>query len=660
MKIKSIEYSNFRNFKEQGHVDFSTDGKVTIVYGKNGDGKTTLHQLFQWILYNEVHFNKTASDKMYNLEFEKEAKSNSDFDVWGRIDFEHEGEMYSVKRTYTYKKELLSSTKIKEDFSIRKKVDNDWGEKIDKPQDFINTILPPGLSEYFFFDGESMIADLNQLGIDSADKLKTSLYTIFDLNKYQQAVEHIGRTDLKTTVIGKLFLDLGDSTASESVAELKHLIDGIQTKIEGLEKDIAEQNEKKAQQKELVRELSEKIGSRLSKEELEKQRNEAINERDDTLKDIEKMKLEFGEKVYEIFPKVLLSRKMDEAEKYIINKINKNELTPGINRLLLDSILNAKNGDNTQEMCICGRPLYHEQIERLLTYYKLLPPHSYKSLYDNFKNMTNFWGKKYDKDKVPNIIKDILGKIEKAKKYDKTISEITEKEKNSGDVEKYVKARKDAEDAIAIADDILNDRISNKTIYEKALKNKMKEYQKESEKSKNYKLYSNRIEVMEKVCEFYKEKIQEKSVEYSKKLETEIQSLINIMLTSKRKVAVTSDFLLKVSDSFDDESKSEGQFAIVSFAYIGGILKMLTKDDVLSKKEYPLVLDGPFSKLDPDQRQNVIDTIPEFAPQVILFSKDDLTDCFNDKPDMIGKVWTICSNDEKNVASIEEGFKWKK
>ena len=61
MKIKSIEFENFRNFKERGKIKFSTDGKVTIIYGKNGDGKTTLHQLFQWIIYDEINFNETAN-----------------------------------------------------------------------------------------------------------------------------------------------------------------------------------------------------------------------------------------------------------------------------------------------------------------------------------------------------------------------------------------------------------------------------------------------------------------------------------------------------------------------------------------------------------------------------------------------------------------------
>ena len=113
---------------------------------------------------------------------------------------------------------------------------------------------------------------------------------------------------------------------------------------------------------------------------------------------------------------------------------------------------------------------------------------------------------------------------------------------------------------------------------------------------------------------------------------------------------------MKVIDNFGDESKSEGQFAITSFAYIGGILKMLRNEEGLADKEFPLVLDGPFSKLDPEKIQNVVNTIPRFAPQVIVFSKDSLQDVFS--PEQIGRVWTIKSNVEQNVAVIKEGYLW--
>ncbi len=656
MKIKSIEYCNFRNFKKQGKVECATDGRVTIIYGKNGDGKTTLHQLFQWIFYNSVHFNKTASDKMYNLEFEKAVAVGKTFTVWGQIDFEHDGDTYSARREYTYKKELLSTVKIKEDFVVRKKVDNDWGEKLNPPQEFINRLLPPGLSEYFFFDGETMIADLYQSGINSADKLKTSLYAIFDLDKYQQAIDHIGRTDLKTTVLGNLFIDLGESSTSDVVSNLKLQIDGFQTKIEALTKDLEEQEQIRNTNTDLVRVISERIGARKSKEVLEAQRTEQIKLRDNYLDLVKSGKTNFGRVIYESVPKALLHKKMQDAKKHIQLKIEKEELMPGINRVLLDNILKSSG----EEKCICGRPLYHEQIERLMAYYRLLPPDSYKSLYDNFARMVNLWGGKFNRNDIESVINKIIQNQEEARKCDEKILRITEEEKSSKDIEKDVKDRQMAEQRVRDSGKIIENLKGDLKIYDKALKAKMKEYRKESEKCENYQKYASRIEVMEKVRTYYEDLLQEKSSIYSKKLGAEIQSLINEMLTSERRVAVSSDFLLKVSDSYDDESKSEGQFAIVSFAYIGGILRMLSKDDTLANKEYPLVLDGPFSKLDPDQRQNVIDTIPEFAPQVILFSKDDLTDCFASNPKKIGRVWTIQSNAEKNVATIEEGFRWTK
>ena len=126
------------------------------------------------------------------------------------------------------------------------------------------------------------------------------------------------------------------------------------------------------------------------------------------------------------------------------------------------------------------------------------------------------------------------------------------------------------------------------------------------------------------------------------------------MLSGTRKVSMTPKFELSVKDSHGNEAKSEGQFAIVSFAYIGGIFKLLEDVPELKGKEFPLILDGPFSKLDAQHRQNVIDVIPSYAPQVILFSKDDINNCFG--TDGVEHVWTIYSNEERNVSHVEKGY----
>ena len=230
MKIKTIEFENFRNFKNHGLIRCSIDGKVTIVYGKNGDGKTTLHQLFRWVFYGQVHFNKTTTDRLYNLEFENNASFGDVFDVMGRIEFEHDGSQYSLTRKFTYKKALNKSDKIAEDLSLlRLNGDKDW-KPIDKPKDVIEKLIPSGLSDYFFFDGESMIADLRVKGKDSAGKLRKALYSMFDLDVTESAINHIGRTDLKTTVLGKLYLSKGTISSSSEIAAVKTNIEGAQSK----------------------------------------------------------------------------------------------------------------------------------------------------------------------------------------------------------------------------------------------------------------------------------------------------------------------------------------------------------------------------------------------------------------------------------------------
>lgn len=239
---------------------------------------------------------------------------------------------------------------------------------------------------------------------------------------------------------------------------------------------------------------------------------------------------------------------------------------------------------------------------------------------------------------------------------DNEIRELDTAEKKSPDIEDLIVARQQAENDIIELDALIVKLETELKKCELYRNKQMKDFDELTRGNAEGEKVLIKISIMEQVAAHFAKRLEAESIAYSQRLQTNIQNLIDEMLTSKRYVAVSPEFSVRVTDSFDDESKSEGQFAVVSFAYIGGILKMLQSEEHLSSKEYPLVLDGPFSKLDPDQRQNVIDMIPRFAPQVILFSKDDLHGVFN--ADSIGRVWTIVSNEEKNIARVEEGHLW--
>ena len=652
MKISKIEFENFRNFKEHGEIRCSTDGKVTIIYGKNGDGKTTLHQLFQWVFYGQVHFNKTTSDRLYNLGFESEQSFGSTFDVMGRIDFEHEDHLYSLTRTYTYKKGLDDSEKIAEDLSLNQMDDDNNWKRLDNPKDTIEKLLPSGLSDYFFFDGERMIADLRVKGKDAAGKLKKALYSMFDLDVIESALNHIGRTDLKTTVLGKLYISKAGVSTGGTIAAVKTNIENAQTKIDSFKDKIESSKKEKEAKQQLINKVSEQIGNTKSRTEYERQRKLLKNQRDTFLKNALLDEAAFGDAVMDMFPHLIISKAVEDARKKIKLKINNNKLPTGISKALISYLLK----ESTSE-CICGNPLCEKELEHIKAYLEMLPPKSPTMLYNDFVKTAKSWGKGYDKEKIEEFIKLVLDNNENAAQCDIQIKELDEAEKKSPDIEDLIIARQQAENDVRRLDEDLSLMETEKRKFEIYLKKQMETLDELTSKIEAVQIISHKIEIMEEVRSYFANKLDEESISYSARLEENIQNLIDLMLTSKRNVSVSKEFSVVVADSYNNESKSEGQFAVVSFAYIGGILKMLKSEEHLSSKEYPLVLDGPFSKLDADQRQNVVNAIPSFAPQVILFSKDDLENVFD--KNAVGRIWTIESNEEKNVATVQEGHLWK-
>ena len=420
MKISRIEFENFRNFKERGVVDFSTDGKATIIYGDNGAGKTTFHQLFRWIIYGKVSFNKTATDKLYNLDFEKNADINSQFDVFGKIEFEHEGVQYSMRRTWTYEKTAFEVKEKRKVFTITKRDENNDWIRIQNPEEFVESILPSGLSEYFFFDGERMIADLSIKGKDSAKSLKKALYLMLDLSVYDKAADFIGETDLKTTVLGTLLMEkTGIGTSSELITAGQRM-EAAQNKRDNLESSYNVVSEKIQEKEELVKSISEKIGSAKSQKDYEVKRNEYKRFRDNALGFANQEYVNFGEEMVKTFPKFLMSAAIERASKTIKDQSQKSTLIKGVNKELVDALMK-------ETYCVCGNIIGEKEKAVIKSLYELLPPKGYDNLYINFTDTARNWGKQYNRERIENYIKKLQNSWILQEKWIKTFKVLMSK-----------------------------------------------------------------------------------------------------------------------------------------------------------------------------------------------------------------------------------------
>lgn len=648
MKIKKIRYENFRNFKDKGCVECSTDGKVTIIYGVNGSGKTTFHQLFQWIIYGMVRFNKTASDKMYNLEFESRLGIDEQFHVWGEIEFEHAGEDYVMTREWIFQKSLFDGSRcLKRAFWITKKTkEKDW-VRLNNPEEVVEQLLPSGLKNYFFFDGESMITDLKVKGKDSASSLKEALYLMLDLSVYDKASTYIGNTELKTTALGMLFMSKAGMGTSSELITYGQKYENAQNSRDALQESMDKYSTEIDSLQDRIQIISEQIGGAKSQKDYELQRQECKNLREFYLRSAKEQYVHFGEELISVFPKLMISKVVEKASKKIKSQADGTKLIHGVTKPLVDALLK-------EDVCLCGNPITDKEREHLKQLYFLLPPLGYDSLYQNFVDMAARWGKEYNREKLEHYITSAIECLELARHQDEKIAKLDTQMRENKQYEDLVVERRKAEDRIKELNS-LRDKCSGELAKAKLLVNKLKrEIDRLSSTAEINKVIDRKIHIMETVKKHFEDYLEEKSKLYSRKLEASIQQLLDKMLAAKRRVSVGQDFSLRVLDSFDDESKSEGQFATVSFAYIGGIFKLLREEKILANKEYPLVLDAPFSKLGDTPRQKVIETIPEYAPQIILLSKDNLQDCF--EGGKIGRVYTIISNEEQNIARIEEGF----
>ncbi len=653
MKISRIEFENFRNFRDHCRMDFPTDGSVSVIYGPNGVGKTTLHQLFQWIFYGDVHFNKTASNKMYNLEFEQAASFHQVFSVLGVIDFEHPNadgviEYYSLRREWIYQKEQQESKIINKKFRLSKKIGDDWKTVSDDPVNIIEQILPSGLSQYFFFDGESMIADLSQKGRDSAKSLRKALYSIFDLDIYEQALVHIGTQSSGTsTVLGKLYFSRAENSTNADVIKARGLYRQALKWVEDLEEKIRSCNVAIERYKQEAQELSEQIGSNPSQETLEKRRKKAKDSIKALETAIQRETKAFGETIMANYPYLLLARMVEEAQVRIGLKVEEEKLLPGLTKELVLSLLK----ENT---CLCGNPITDAERTSLNNLLKMFPPLSYKYIYDQFKNNAIRWSTTYDSEALLKHLNAIFEYRDQIAELQIEIHDIDEEQKQGENVDALIAKRAKAEESQRYWRNELEKVTKDLGLQDQIKKQRKKKLDELLAANNANKSIDEQIAIMEAVRIYFDSTLKSSAKHYSETLRSTIQELLGKMLTSTRQVSMTEKFELSVKDSFGDEAKSEGQFAVVSFAYIGGIFKLLGDVPELKGKEFPLILDGPFSKLDVIQRQNVINTIPAYAPQVILFSKDDINNCFGETG--IENVWTIYSNAERNVSRVEKGY----
>ena len=190
MIFKKMKLHNFRQFKGDSQISFSTDNEknVTVIIGENGAGKTTLLQAFNWCLYGQVKLENP------NELITKEVLSNLGIGEKARVevslDFEHSDKIYTCRNYIEYIRNSNGNIQKLDEDRIFTITNPDTGETKRTNQNAIREIFPSDMSTYFLFDGECMQDIVDNQRVGKKD-LSNAVKNLLGLDVLENAKYHL-------------------------------------------------------------------------------------------------------------------------------------------------------------------------------------------------------------------------------------------------------------------------------------------------------------------------------------------------------------------------------------------------------------------------------------------------------------------------------------
>lgn len=254
MRINKLVITDFGPYRGRNEIELTSndDSPIVLFGGKNGAGKTTLFDAIGFCLHGKSSLGRRTARKDYEQAIRSKLHEYPDGKADSaavRLEFKyaHMGEVdhYSVERSWRDR-----GKSIVEDLEVRRngQVPSELNE--DQWQDFLKELVPPGVSQLFFFDGEK-IQELAS-AVESDTDFEDSMYSLLGLD----LIERLD-TDLSIYISRKLD-ESGVEGINEEIDELRKERDSFEQELE----DFTQEKEEKEQR---LKELESKIENKESK-----------------------------------------------------------------------------------------------------------------------------------------------------------------------------------------------------------------------------------------------------------------------------------------------------------------------------------------------------------------------------------------------------------
>lgn len=635
MLLKKLTLTNFRPFKGEHVIEFSTDKNknITLVMAENGAGKTTLAQAFQWVLYSKTDGFKNKS--VLNSIVEKEMMGGTEQNVIAKLELEHNEIDYTIIRKQTYKKDTNGIVKPENPVLEIYQKQSDGQTVIVNPIKNLSTIaniLPESLSKYFFFDGERIEKMAGEVNSGKSEEFKTAVQNILGLTALTKAIEHLN-PNVKNSVIGKYNAQL-DAAGDSETRRLREIIYTNTDKIEKYSEQIDKIEDELSYYEKEIEKAKAEILSFAEAEKLQQELNQLnsnlemeINHKNNT---IATLMSNFTRQTFSFMSRKLINDALIELK----NTDNVDKGIPSVRDETIKYLMNRKK-------CLCGCDLSDptsDAVQELMQLLKYIPPQSLGTAISQFQDRASMLVKSSDNyfSNIESLLSTIRGCSNKIEDIEHQIGEIDKSIlKSSNTKVKDLKSRQnDMENNVKDLRDQLKRLEIQNGVLEKEKQDAEAEISRLQMKIEKNKSIETQILYARAAYNKFKQTYDYEEAKTREKLEDQINELFKqiyaggMTINIDEKYKITSYVNELQENSANIDANTAKSYSII-FAFIVGVINLAkqkvsdkTEESSIVTDEYPLVMDAPLSSFDQRRIKNICEVIPNIARQVIIFIKD--------------------------------------
>lgn len=627
LRFTSLTVENFGPFKGTQTIDFTNENGVTIIWGNNGRGKTTLLNIFRYALFGKYKNRRGTEVDLITLpNIEGRTEGNYNFKVV--LKMINEDTRYELTRQCKVR-QGISAPKSNDDYETFVFLKENGSVLAPAARAHVlKVIMPDEVSRFFLFDGE-LLQEYEELlleGTEVGSKIKDSIEKI------------LGVPVLTNSAIDSQAVLEDYRKEKNKIAQSNAQTQKIATQMEGLE---AEKREQSAELERLQGELSGQYEerSRLEDDLQQSDHVKSLLDKMDSLEsDIATKKENKANILTQIVAQTkdawrgLVSYRVDSILQTVtteLSELENKEATHAIEKRLVDDMKQAAHAHHCQ-LCDQDVDEHHVQalLDRINAYTRGVSglnseeQHALQMLRIRKATLENMQAS--SKAEVLSLLETQLDKLEvEIDDSERQLKAVREELERHGDIEELANNTKTAVTALAQC----LKKIENFKEGIQLTKNKLKEIENAlSTLEAKLNRVSTDVDLLRagkkvSVCEQIHDIFEKGIAAYRDKLKTDVERDATDLFVG---ISNDPDYVrLKINDNYGLSMvhisgelvplRSAGFEHVVALSLIGALHKN-------APLRGPIIMDSPFGRLDPDHKRNITKSLPNMSEQIVLLA----------------------------------------